>query len=98
MTADHVTIKALGGVGILKRADLPAINTQRRQVLDLMSDGEWHGALAILQAAGGTEGLRRLRELRAIPNLIVERRRINGARAFEYRVRVIDQSQGDLFK
>ena len=66
---DEKAIRALGGEGILTLSDLPALNTQRRRVWSLKSDGLWHPANEILAAAGGSEGLRRMRELRQLPGI-----------------------------
>ena len=79
-------IRRLGGIGILTPEDLPALDSQRGRVLALMADGKWHRSLAILDAAGGTEGLRRMRELRRIPYIDVERQRGPIGRLWLYRL------------
>ena len=67
-------IKALGGIGILTKADIHDLNTQKMRVLWLMMDGCWHQAGEVINVSGGREGLRRLRELREIPNVAIERK------------------------
>lgn len=75
---------ALGG-DPLRPEDMPELTGQRAAVHDLMRDGGWHDAEAIRQAAGGSEGLRRLRELRRW--YTVEKRRAGDGRTFEYALR-----------
>lgn len=88
----HVkSLKALGGNGILNSADLHDLNEGARQVGGLLSDGRWHSAEEIRWAAGdgkraASEGLRRARELREVPGLRLERRRIADTRSFVYRL------------
>ena len=79
-------IRALGGIGILEPSDLPKLSTQRGQVLSLMCDGLWHSGPAICHVAGGSEGLRRLRELRTLRGVVIERRRVSNTRTWEYRL------------
>jgi len=83
----------LGGEGILTPSDLPDLDTQRWRVLELVADGQWHLAPEIVEAAGGSEGLRRLRELRRIPFVAIERKRIEDRRLWAYRLRVIQQQK-----
>ncbi len=99
MDDDWRYILRLGGLGILDPDDLPGLRSQKGRVLRLMIDQKWHRSLQILDAAGGTEGLRRLRELRSIPNVLVERRRVGTNRLFEYRLqfRVSGPTQTDFF-
>lgn len=68
-------IRKLGGTGILTESDLPRLNSQKRNVWNLMCDGRWHHSSAIVSHAGGTEGLRRMRELREMPGVEIERTR-----------------------
>lgn len=96
MTDWWTYIKRLGGDGILSRQDVNHLKNQRARVLYLMLDGNWHSAQEILEFAGGSEGLRRLRELRDIPNVTIERKRSLG-RAFFYRLQYKHGLQGDLF-
>lgn len=85
-------IRDLGAIGILQPEDLPDLASQRGKVLDLMSDGRWHSTEEILQAAGGSEGLRRLRELRKLPHVIIERFRQPIWRQWLYRLVVVASS------
>ena len=96
--SDWAYIKKLGGEGILSRQDVQHLRTQRDRVLYLMLDGLWHSANEIVAAAKGTEGLRRLRELRDIPNVTIERRRCHKCpdRLFFYRLQ-FNGMQGELF-
>ena len=79
-------LKRLGAIGVLTAADLPDLDTQRGRVLALMSDLRWHFADEIREVAGGSEGLRRLRELRDIPGLDIARRRIVKGRYWQYKL------------
>ena len=88
-------IKRLGGQGILQRADLIDLQTQRARVLWLMLDGLWHTATEIITWSHGREGLRRMRELREIPHMSIERRRLKG-RDFMYRLKYQPGIQGEL--
>jgi len=84
--------KRLGGHGILSDDDIAELKAGTRRVYDLMCDGEWHNANDIRMAAGkdgvpASEGTRRLRELRTITGLCIERRKVDGvSRLFEYRI------------
>ena len=84
MSQDWNRIKKLGGQGILTRADITDLTGQRAKVLWLMMDGFWHRAEDIRLVAGGSEGLRRLRELREIPYVKITRRRVRKSRHFAY--------------
>lgn len=79
-------IKKLGGEGILTREDIRDLDTQRIKVLWLMLDYKWHPGPEIVRVAGGSEGLRRLRELREIPDILIERKRDEKNRVFLYRL------------
>ena len=69
----------------LTGTDKKELSGGRRRVLNLMRDSQWHTAEEIRQAAGGSEGLRRLRELRK--KYDVEKRRVaDGKRLYEYRI------------
>jgi hypothetical protein len=46
--------------------DWKDLQTACRKVFELMHDGCWHHASAIIKASGQREGLRRMRELRSI--------------------------------
>jgi len=95
---DWKHILRLGGIGILNPADLPGLDSQKGRVLRLMLDRDWHDAPEILSISGGMEGLRRLRELRDLPKVTVERKRMTGNRLFKYRLRLNpDAEQQDLF-
>lgn len=84
---DDRIIKALGGQGILRPCDIPDLRTQRAKVAALMMDREWHTAREIVKAAGGSEGLRRLRELRDL-GAIIEKHRMRNRRMWKYRIKV----------
>ena len=93
---DWERIKKLGGAGILTRADITDLTGQRAKVLWLMLDGKWHSADAIREAAGGSEGLRRLRELRELPYATITREKSIG-RMFFYRLDYAPGIQTELF-
>lgn len=95
--AEWDRIKKLGGLGVLRRSDIADLDNQRIKVLYLMLDYGWHEASEVVAAAGGSEGLRRLRELREIPGMTVERERVAERRLFRYRLKHQPPSQGRLF-
>jgi hypothetical protein len=94
---DWKYIKKLGGQGILKKSDVVFLKSQRARVLFLMMDGHWHLAGQIIKASGGREGLRRMRELREIPNVTIDRERAYQSRDFMYRLIYKPGIQQDLF-
>jgi len=98
-TAEHWWhyICRLGGDGILSRQDVADLRNQRARVLYLMLDCEWHTANEVIAAAGGREGLRRMRELREIPYVEIDRQRIAGHRDFRYRLTYAPGTQQELF-
>jgi len=86
------SLKAVGAHGILDDADLLDLRAGTKRVAALMSDGAWYSADEIREAAGkdgqpASEGLRRARDLRKIPGVILERRKKQGSRLFEYRIK-----------
>ena len=68
--------------------------TRRNLVFRLMSDGKWHKTMDICGAVvGGSEGTRRLRELRKECEeglrsgwSTIEKRRVSGSTQYEYRL------------
>lgn len=97
MSHEWERIKQIGGLGILKRQDISDLTSQRAKVLWLMLDGLWHPANDIIRAARGREGLRRMRELREIPYVDIERKRMFGKRDFMYRLVYKPGLQRELF-
>jgi len=82
-------ISRLGGDGILVQADLEDLNKAMRSIFDLMKDEEWHTRHEIMQAGFyQAESLRRMRQLRALPEVLLIERRKDGdrKRAFQYRL------------
>ena len=65
--------------------DFSGLQAACRRVYDLMRDGEWHTAQAIIDASGQREGLRRMRDLRQI-GYAVEQMRPEGSREWSYRL------------
>ena len=65
-------IQRLGAQGTLQINDLPNPESQTGKVLVLMADYCWHTGKEILKVSKGTEGLRRLRELRNLPDFDLE--------------------------
>ena len=65
--------------------DMKELSNGRRRGLNLMSDCQWHTAEEVRLAAQGSEGLRRLRELRKMYD-IEKRRMAEGSRHYEYRI------------
>ena len=61
-------------------------STRRGRVLNLMSDYGWHSTVDICAVdVGGTEGCRRLRELRAKGYTIAKRKKIDSTQ-YEYKL------------
>ena len=69
---ERSTTREPPGVG-LDHEDMKALGAGKKRVLKLMLDGQWHTAAEIRGVAGGSEGLRRLRELRK--QYVIEKRR-----------------------
>jgi hypothetical protein len=88
MTEQERIIMKLGAIGILSPADLPRLEIERGRVLALMSDQQWHPSVEIrVKTCGGFEILRRMRELRKIPGIIIEKRpSYTGSHIWEYRL------------
>jgi hypothetical protein len=62
------------------------LSTRRELVLSLLQDGEWHSTSGINHpAVGGSEGTRRLRELREL-GYPIEKHRREGHDDYEYRL------------
>jgi len=59
-----------------------------QRILNLLKDGAWHTAAEVLEVAKGSEGLRRLRDLRAKGYNIEARRSAEDSRMFVYRLTV----------
>ena len=66
--------------------DYGELSESQSRVLELMSDRQWHDAIEIRSAAQGSEGLRRLRELRKIGFTVHKRKVAAGGRLYEYRI------------
>lgn len=84
-------LRSIGALGVLRQNDLVELAAGSVRVAELMCDGRWYTAEEIREAAGengepATEGLRRMRELRDIPGIVIERERIPGGRHFRYRL------------
>ena len=62
--------------------------TRKQKVLKVLSDNEWHAGYELTRAStGGSEGLRRLRELRADGYNIEGPRSMKGRTTMLYRLR-----------
>lgn len=73
------------GASGITGTDMKELGAGRKRVLQLMLDGRWHSAEEIRQAAQGSEGLRRLRELKT--RYQIDKRRIaSEKRHYEYRL------------
>ncbi len=66
--------------------DFAGLQSACRRVYDLMRDGEWHTAQAIIEASGQREGLRRMREVRDVLKFTIETDRPGDGREFRYRM------------
>ena len=65
--------------------DFSGLQAACRRVYDLMRDGEWHTAQAIIDASGQREGIRRMRDLRQI-GYQIETDRPGDGREFRYKL------------
>jgi hypothetical protein len=65
--------------------DFSGLQSACRRVYDLMKDGQWHSAQAIIDAAKQREGLKRMRDLRQI-GYTIETDRPGDGREFRYRL------------
>lgn len=65
--------------------DFAGLQSACRRVYDLMRDGEWHTAQAIIDAAKQREGLKRMRDLRQI-GYRIETDRPGQGREFRYKL------------
>jgi len=83
-------------VEMLTTRDLAEFSAAEQRVYRLLCDGLWHTADRIRLEAGGSEGLRRLRALRAHGFTIEKRLSSVGHRMFEYRL-LLPGSQQRLF-
>lgn len=89
-------IRAVGGEGILTKADMLDLEEAQRRVFHLMKDRKWHAADEIRMVAGSdghpaSEGLKRMRTLR--PKLhsrgfVLNKSKVHGSRLFQYRIEV----------
>jgi hypothetical protein len=69
---------------ILTDDDIQTEKIARANILRLMLDFQWHQTMEIIQVSGGSEGMRRLRELRQ--HYEIERNRVIGSRQWQYRL------------
>jgi len=73
------------GFASMTARDFSGLQSACRRVYDLMRDGEWHTAQAIIDAAKQREGLKRMRDLRQI-GYRIETDRPGDGREFRYRL------------
>jgi hypothetical protein len=81
-------LRAHGAQTILEQSDISDLRKATARVFELMLDRQWHSPDEICAAAGGREGLRRLREVRQVIrqwNLVIEKRKVS-KRLFYYRL------------
>lgn len=72
---------------ILSETDIQTEKICRAGILRLLQDHQWHQTMDIIHAAGGSEGMRRLRELRRAPfNYPIESSTVPGSRQWQYRL------------
>ena len=93
------SIKRLGGEGILDLEDILDFTESVQRVFSLMSDGEWHTSDEIKRAAADGDymmesGKRRMRELRDVDALEIEKRRPDDSREYEYRLQIKNTIDG----
>lgn len=75
--------KALGGYQELTQKDIDDFSFAKRQIWELMKDGEWHTASSIISTSEQREGLRRMRDFR--PYFKIEKK-YTGSREYSYRI------------
>lgn len=86
----------IGAIGILDAEDIPELRAQKLRVFNFMLDGGWYTRPEIELAAGGgnvpaAEGMKRMRELRDIPGVVIDRsKRVSGRRQWHYQMRFVD--------
>ena len=73
------------GFASMTAHDFSGLQSACKRVYDLMRDGEWHTAQAIIDASGQREGIRRMRDLRQI-GYTIETDRPGDGREFRYRL------------
>jgi len=84
-TEDIFTYAQRTGFASMTGLDFYGLQRACRLVYDLMRDGAWHTATAIIEASGQREGLRRMRDLRQI-GYQIEQHRPEGGREWSYRL------------
>jgi hypothetical protein len=88
-------IASIGGHGVVRQQDIPHLKKGVQQIFDIMKDGNWY-TIPQLRSMIQQEGAdRRMRELRKV-GIVVEKRRVNDSRLFEYRMDV-PATEGRLF-
>lgn len=85
------TWKALGGWDApLTLDDIRDFESGVLRVLAFMADQNWHHPEDIRRVAGAgrtsSEGLRRMRQLRKLPNVRIDKHREDGTRTWHYRL------------
>jgi len=103
--AQHRSLRAIGAEFDLGETDLRELNAAVERVYDLMRDCEWYSRAEICLAAGtggvpASEGLRRMRALRAL--FVLTKERDGDRREWRYRIvraltadEIFEQSVGD---
>ena len=88
-------IESIGGKGIVRQKDIPDLKKGVQQIFDIMKDGRWYTIPQLRQLIHQEGADRRMRELRKA-GIVVDKRRVNDSRLFEYRMDV-PATEGRLF-
>lgn len=93
--SDSRYIASIGGKGVVRQQDIPALKKGVQQIYDIMKSGKWY-TIPMLRELIQQEGAdRRMRELRQA-GIVVEKRRAGDSRLFEYRIN-LPATEGRLF-
>lgn len=85
LTPDLFEYSRRNGFESATERDLADLQEACHRVWRLMRDGQWHTAQKIIDTAEQREGLKRMRELRAL-GYVVEKDRVGESREWRYRL------------
>lgn len=86
LTTDLFEYSRRLGMDDMTRRDMSELQAACHRVYGLMRDRQWHRAQQIIDVSGQREGLKRLRDLRALGYQIDKRRVVADGREWEYRL------------
>ena len=85
--SDSRYVASIGGKGIIREQDIPALKKGVQQIYDIMKDGQWHTIPELRERINQEGADRRMRELRQA-GFTVEKRRVGESRLWQYRLDV----------